>query len=145
MRKRRRCSTRRDPKATPAPDLVNRDFTAPAPNRLWVADISRIPTWEGPLWLATVRDAFSRRIVGWKASQRADTDLVVGALDLALWTATSSRTGWCSTPITARRADSTGRRNTSTVRSCDGSTETAVGHGGPVTDALAWSAAGGAA
>ena len=85
MRKRWRGCTRRDPKATPAPDLVKRDFTAPGPNRLRVADISRIPTGEGPLWLATVRDAFSRRIVGWKTSERADTDLVVGALDLALW------------------------------------------------------------
>lgn len=85
MRKRRRSSTRRDPAATPAPDLVNRDFTAPAPNRLWVADISRIPTGEGPLWLASVRDAFSRRIVGWKTSDRADTELVLGALEYALW------------------------------------------------------------
>ena len=85
MRKRRRSSTRRDPTATPAPDLVNRDFTAPAPNRLWVADISRIPTGEGPLWLASVRDAFSRRVVGWKASDRADTELVLGALEYALW------------------------------------------------------------
>ena len=85
MRKRKRSSTRRDPTATPAPDLVNRDFPAPAPNRLWVADISRIPTGEGPLWLASVRDAFSRRIVGWKASDRADTELVLGALEYALW------------------------------------------------------------
>jgi putative transposase len=85
MRKRRRCSTRRDPTATPAPDLVNRQFTAPGPNRLWVADISRIPTGEGPLWLASVRDAFSRRVVGWKASDRADTQLVLGALEYALW------------------------------------------------------------
>ena len=85
LRKRRRSSTRRDPAATPAPDLVNRDFTAPAPNRLWVADISRIPTGEGPLWLASVRDAFSRRIVGWKTSDRADTELVLGALEYALW------------------------------------------------------------
>jgi transposase InsO family protein len=85
MRKRQRSSTRRDPTATPAPDLVNRDFTAPAPNRLWVADISRIPTGEGPLWLASVRDAFSRRTVGWKASDRADTELVLGALAYALW------------------------------------------------------------
>ena len=84
MRKRRRCSTRHDPQATPAPDLVNRDFTAPAPNRLWVADSSRIPTWEGPLWLASVRDAFSRRVVGWKTSDRADTQLMLGALDHAL-------------------------------------------------------------
>jgi transposase InsO family protein len=85
LRKRWRCSTRQDPKATPAPDLVNRDFTAPAPNRLWVADLSRIPTGEGPLWLASVRDAFSRRIVGWKASDRADVELVLGALEYAVW------------------------------------------------------------
>jgi putative transposase len=85
MRKRKRSSTRRDPTATPAPDLVNRDFTAAVPNRLWVADISRLPTGEGPLWLASVRDAFSRRVVGWKASDRADTELVLGALEYALW------------------------------------------------------------
>jgi putative transposase len=85
QRKRWRCSTKQDPKATPAPDLVDRNFTADAPNRLWVADISRIPTGEGPLWLASVRDAFSRRIVGWKASDRADTELVLGALEYAVW------------------------------------------------------------
>jgi transposase InsO family protein len=85
LRKRWRCSTRQDPRATPAPDLVDRDFTAPTPNRLWVADISRIGTGEGPLWLASVRDAFSRRIVGWKASDRADTELVLGALEYAVW------------------------------------------------------------
>jgi putative transposase len=85
LRKRWRCSTRQDPRATPAPDLVDRNFTAEAPNRLWVADISRIGTGEGPLWLASVRDAFSRRIVGWKASDRADTDLVLGALEYAVW------------------------------------------------------------
>jgi len=85
LRKRWRCSTRQDPRATPAPDLVSRCFTAPAPNRLWVADISRIPTGEGPLWLASVRDAFSNRVVGWKAADRADTSLVLGALEHGLW------------------------------------------------------------
>jgi putative transposase len=85
MRKRKRSSTRRDPAATPAPDLVNRNFKTDAPDRLWVADISRIPTGEGALWLASVRDAFSRRVVGWKASDRADTQLVLGALEYALW------------------------------------------------------------
>jgi transposase InsO family protein len=85
LRRRWRCSTRQDPRATPAPDLVNRDFTAPAPNRLWVADSSRIGPGEGPRWLACVRDGFSRRIVGWKASDRADTELVLGALEYAIW------------------------------------------------------------
>jgi putative transposase len=71
LRKRWRCSTRQDPTATPAPDLVNRNFKTDAPNRLWVADLSRIGTGEGPLWLASVRDAFSRRIVGWKTPAEA--------------------------------------------------------------------------
>lgn len=79
-------STRQDPKATPAPDLVQRNFTATAPNRLWVADATRIPCGEGVFWLAAVRDAFSNRIVGWRCSDRCDTDLVLGALEYAIWT-----------------------------------------------------------
>lgn len=81
MRKRKRSSTRRDPTATPAPDLVNRDFTQPAVGGRHLAH----PHRAGPLWLASVRDAFSRRVVGWKASDRADTELVLGALEYALW------------------------------------------------------------
>jgi transposase InsO family protein len=49
---RRKGFTRRDPKAASAPDLVNRDFTAPAPNRLWVTDLTMVSTGEGPLWLS---------------------------------------------------------------------------------------------
>jgi putative transposase len=78
-------STRQDPKATPAPDLLNRDFTAPGPNRVWVADATRIPCGEGVFWVAAVRDVFSNRIVGWRASDRCDTDLVLGALEYAVW------------------------------------------------------------
>lgn len=78
-------STRQDPRATPAPDLVNRDFTAVEPNRLWVADATRIVTGQGVFWLAAVRDAFSNRIVGWKCSDRCDTELVLGALEYAVW------------------------------------------------------------
>lgn len=78
-------STRQNPKADPAPDLVNRDFTAGAPNRLWVADATRIVTGQGVLWLAAVRDAFSNRIVGWKTSDRCNTDLVLGALEYGIW------------------------------------------------------------
>ncbi|MFJ7909867.1 IS3 family transposase [Kitasatospora sp. NPDC096204] len=62
--RRPRSFTRRDPAADLAADLVRRDFTAAAPNRLWVADISLVPTGEGLWWLATIRAAFSRRIVG---------------------------------------------------------------------------------
>lgn len=81
---RRKGFTRRDPKATLAPDLVNRDFTAPAPNRLWVTDLTMISTAEGPLWLSAIRDAFSRRVVAWETSARADADLVLTTLEYAL-------------------------------------------------------------
>ena len=82
----RRNSTVSDPNASPAPDRVQRNFTAPAPNRLWVADATRIPCGEGSFWLAAVRDAYSNRIVGWRCSDRCDTDLILGALEYAIWT-----------------------------------------------------------
>jgi putative transposase len=78
-------STRQNPNHIAAPDLVNRDFTAAAPNRLWVADATRIPCGEGVFWLAAVRDVFSRRIVGWKTSDRCDTDLILAALEYGVW------------------------------------------------------------
>ncbi|TDD00481.1 hypothetical protein E1181_27475 [Saccharopolyspora terrae] len=61
------------------------EFAATSPNRLWVADLTRLITGEGVLWLASVRDAFSNRIVAWKTAIRADTDLVLAALDYGLW------------------------------------------------------------
>jgi hypothetical protein len=81
----RRGSTVQNPKATPAPDLVNRNVTAAAPNRLWVADATRIPCAEDAFWLAAVRDAFSNRIAGWKTSDRCDTDLILGALEYGIF------------------------------------------------------------
>jgi putative transposase len=77
-------TTVRDRDARPAPDLVERNFAAPGPNRLWVADITYIPTWEGFLYLAVVLDVFSRRIVGWAMETYLRTELVLKALDMAL-------------------------------------------------------------
>ena len=68
-------TTVRDRNARPAPDLVERNFVAPGPNRLWVADITYIPTWAGFLYLAVVLDAFSRRIVGWAMETHLRTEL----------------------------------------------------------------------
>lgn len=86
LRKRWRiASTRQNPSHTPAPDLVNRDFTATAPDRLWVADATRIPCGEGVFWLAAVCDAIFHRIVGRRCSGRCDTDLVLGALEYEVW------------------------------------------------------------
>ncbi|WP_326700549.1 IS3 family transposase [Streptomyces sp. NBC_01754] len=65
-------------------DLVQRDFTATGPNRLWVTDLTMIPTGEGPLWLSAIRDAYSRRVVAWETSARANADLVLTSLEYAL-------------------------------------------------------------
>jgi putative transposase len=68
------------------PDLVDRNFFAPAPNRLWVADFTYVSTWIGFVYVAFVVDAFSRRIVGWRAARSMTTDLVLAALEHALFT-----------------------------------------------------------
>jgi putative transposase len=77
-------TTVRDPAARAAPDLVERNFAAAEPNRLWVADITYIPTWAGFLYLAVVLDVFSRRIVGWAMETYLRTELVLKALNMAL-------------------------------------------------------------
>jgi putative transposase len=78
-------TTKRDRDARRAPDLVERQFEADGPNKLWVADFTYVHTWAGFLYLAIVLDVWSRRIVGWSmsASQRTE-GLVVAALDMAL-------------------------------------------------------------
>ena len=78
-------TTIRDKDAQPAPDLVQRHFAAEAPNQLWVADITYIPTWAGFLYLAVVLDVFSRRIVGWAMANHLRTELILDALDMAVW------------------------------------------------------------
>ena len=77
-------TTLRDKAARPAPDLVQRDFTAAGPDRLWVADITYIPTHAGFLFLAVVLDAWSRRVVGWAMETHLRSELVLQALEMAL-------------------------------------------------------------
>src|SRR3989449_1029443 len=77
-------TTLRNPANPPAPDLVARDFAAPGPDRLWVADITYIPTWAGFLYLAVVLDAWSRRVIGWAMESHLRTELVLAALDMAV-------------------------------------------------------------
>ena len=78
-------TTRRDERTRAAPDLVDREFSADEPDRLWVADITYVPTWAGFLYLAVVIDVFSRRVVGWSMATHLRTELVVEALNMALW------------------------------------------------------------
>jgi putative transposase len=83
-RRRWATTTVRDAKARPAPDLVERNFTAEGRDRLWVADITYIPTWSGFLYLAVVLDAWSRRVMGWSMATHLRTELVLEALNMAL-------------------------------------------------------------
>jgi len=76
-------TTVRGKRAWPAPDLVDRDFTATGPDQLWVADITYISTWAGFLFLAIVLDVWSRRVVGWAMATHLRTELVLEALDMA--------------------------------------------------------------
>ena len=77
-------TTRRDQEARPAPDLVDRNFSASGPNQLWVADITYIPTAAGFLYLAVVLDVWSRRVVGWAMASNLRAELVLDALEMAV-------------------------------------------------------------
>jgi putative transposase len=77
-------TTRRDSTARPAPDLVDRDFTTKGPDRLWLSDITYVPTDVGHIYLAVVLDAWSRRVIGWCMENHLRTELVLSALNMAL-------------------------------------------------------------
>ena len=77
-------TTRRDKEARPAPDLVDRNFTASGPNQLWIADITYLPTATGFLCLAVVLDVWSRKVVGWSMANHLRAELVLDALEMAM-------------------------------------------------------------
>jgi putative transposase len=76
-------TTRQDPDAIRAPDLVNRDFTADRPDALWVTDLTYVPTRSGMAYVCFIVDAFSRRIVGWRVAANMKTEMVLDALEMA--------------------------------------------------------------
>ncbi len=78
-------TTRADPKAARPADLVERDFTADAPNLLWVADLTHVATWSGVAYVCFITDAHSRRIVGWRVASNMRTQMVLDALEMARW------------------------------------------------------------
>jgi putative transposase len=84
-RGRRVVTTRPDPGAGRAPDLVRRDFRAERPNQLWVVDFTYVTTWAGMAFTAFVSDVCSRRIVGWRTANTMPTELPLDALEMALW------------------------------------------------------------
>ena len=78
-------TTRADRAATRHPDLVERDFTADRPNRLWVVDLTYVATWSGMAYVCFITDAFSRRIVGWRVAPHMRAGMVLDALEMARW------------------------------------------------------------
>src|ERR1035437_6467430 len=85
IRGKKRRTTITDGQSTRAPDLVDRDFKAAAPNRLWVSDFTYVATWSGTVYVAFTIDVFSRRIVGWKADTTMKTPVVLDTLEMPLW------------------------------------------------------------
>ena len=85
QRGRKQFTTHPDITADRPPDLVKRDFTADAPNRLWLADITYCSTWEGWLYVSFILDVYARVIVGWQIATHMRTDLVLNALEMATW------------------------------------------------------------
>jgi transposase InsO family protein len=126
------------------PDLVDRRFKASAPNQLWIADITYVATWSGFAYAAFVTDVFSRRILGWRVSNTLRADL---ASTRSRWPSGPARArtspGLCTTATGACKADSRGRRNTSSARGCDGNKQASSGGACKArADAFTWSTAG---
>lgn len=78
-------TTKADPGADRHPDLVKRNFTATAPNQLWVTDLTYVPTWAGVAYVCFITDAFSRMIVGWRVASNMRTTMVLDAIEMARW------------------------------------------------------------
>ena len=100
----KRGTTRRDPRDAPVPDPLCRDFVAGQPNKIWLAklDITYVPTQEGFLYLAFILDVHSRRVVGWAMGSHMRTELVVDALQMAVWRREEKATSRTRTPFTPR-------------------------------------------
>jgi putative transposase len=79
-------TTSPDPGGLRPPDLVQRRFGSPAPNRLWVADLTYVSTWSGWAYVAFVVDAYARRILGWRVAATMNTTMVLDSIEQAIWT-----------------------------------------------------------
>jgi putative transposase len=116
-RKRFPVTTHRQPGAVPAPNLLNQDFSAPAPNRKWVTDITYIDTAEGWLYLAPVLDLYSRLVVGWAMADHMETSLVEAALEMAL-VRRHPAAGWLHHSDQGRQYTSSGYQQRLTASLC---------------------------
>ena len=111
-----------DPAVHKRPDLVGRDFTAIAPDRLWVGDFTYLRTWEGRVYFSFIIDVYSRMIVGWQLATHMRTDLVLDALRMARrapwWAGTATRSRSSATPIRGRSTSAMTTHRSSTTLAC---------------------------
>jgi putative transposase len=122
-----------DTHARPA-DLVDRQFWAPAPDRLWVADFTYVPSWTGMVYVAFVFDVYSRRIIGWRAATQMTTPLVLDALEMALWTRRKDGVTSLTGLVHHTDAGSQYTSITFTERLCDAGVDPSVGSVGDAYD-----------
>jgi putative transposase len=134
-----------DPQAVRAGDLVGRKFDPPAPNVLWVADFTYVSTWSGWVYVAFVIDAYSRRIVGWRTATSMTSQLVLDAIEHAIWTRDRDGVADLSGLIHHHDRGAQGDFNRSsqhldTIEVFDGATAATGGSGFATGDALTWAA-----
>ena len=141
-RARKRFTTRSDPTATRAPDLLKRDFTANRPDRTWVA-VTYCSTWSGIVYVSFVVDVLSRRIVGWKASRTMATSLFLDALKHGRLGPTWGSMGWCVTAMPAASTPPSGCSRSSCTATLPRWPPTADRGGASTTSS--WPPAGGSA
>jgi hypothetical protein len=139
-RRRLRGCTRRDAAAEPAEDLVQRRFTAAEPDRFYVADITQHRTAQGWVYLAVVLDVFSRRIVGWAIADHVRAELVVDALQMALWQRRPASGAIHHSDHGAQGGFKWSSHHLVITGMCDGTTSAAGGSGSSASDAFAGSA-----
>jgi putative transposase len=149
-RGKRHRTTIADPGAPRPADLVERRFSQARPDAVWVADFTYVATWSGTVYVAFVLDAHSRRILGWRAATTMRTELVLDALEQAIWTRAREGVDDLSGLVCHNDAGSQGEVNRSSqhlkiTEVCDGTTSAAGGSGPSAGDALAGSADAGAA
>jgi putative transposase len=142
-----RRTTVADPAAVRAPDLVQRQFTATRPNQLWVSDFTYVATWSGTVYVALVIDVYSRLIVGWRAATSMRTELVLDALEMAVWRRAEVLDGLICHSDAGSQGGFKWSSQHLVVGGVDGDDARAAAGGAAVSgaDPVAWSADGGVA
>jgi putative transposase len=131
-------TTRADPVAARHPDLVRRDFTATAPNQLWVTDLTYVPTWAGVAYVCFIVDAFSRMIVGWRVAGNMRTQMVLDAIEMARWSRGTRLQGLrCHSDAGSQGGLNRSSQHLEIIEVWDGTTTATGGSGFAAGDAIA--------